>query len=144
MKIKLFLLTLLTLAIAPTLALAQGGDAPTVSGLVESFVSLTAVAGLVAAVTEFFANAFKIPEGAEVKLLWFKLKTVQFVSFFVGIAMGLFGFFFSLGIFIDVLWWQAALVGFGSAFIANGIATTGLIKQILHFIGIYLRQKKTA
>lgn len=142
MKKGIYLLTLLTLALMPVLALAQGGEVSASGGYGESFVSLTAVAGLVLAVTEVFANLFKIPEGAEMEILWLKLKTVQFVALLVGVAVGIFGFLFDLGMFVDFLWYQSAAIGLGAAFLANGFANTKIVKGVLKLIGIYLRASK--
>jgi hypothetical protein len=142
MKTKQFLLTAIILAMMPMLALAQGAEVSAGGGYSEFFLSLGAVAGLVAVLTEFFSNLFEIEEGAGITLLWFKLKTVQFISFLVGVAAGLFGFLFNLGMFVGVLWWHSLLIGLGAAFIANGFADTGTIKWVLERLGVYLRSNK--
>lgn len=63
----------------------------------------------------------------------------QTVSWVIGIAMTMFGWFMHLG-FLDGLPWYIALAyGFGASLAANGIADTGLVQWI---IGLFSRKTK--
>lgn len=58
----------------------------------------------------------------------------QLISWIIGIAITMFGWFFDLGCLADANWWQALIVGFGVSLAANGVFDINLIKWLLELI----------
>lgn len=81
------------------------------------FVSLAAIVAVIPVVVEGIKALFpKMPS-------W----TLQVLSWVIGIAICMFGWWQSLGFLSGLDWYIALLYGLGSGLAANGIADTGLV-----------------
>lgn len=107
--------------------MAQDGGAA--GAYAETFASLAAVVAAVPVVTELLKGFFpKMPPIA-----------VHLVSWTVGIALCMFGWWQGLGFLAGQQWYTALLYGLGSGLCANGIADTGLVDWL---IGLFRDKKK--
>lgn len=92
------------------------------------FVSLAAIVAVIPVVVEGIKALFpKMPS-------W----TLQVLSWVIGIAICMFGWWQSLGFLSGLDWYIALLYGLGSGLAANGIADTGLVQWI---IGLFAKKK---
>jgi hypothetical protein len=66
---------------------------------------------------------------------------LQILSWVIGIAISIVAQLLDLGIFADLVLWQAAVVGLGASLAANGVADLGFIQSILKLIGINTDKK---
>lgn len=92
------------------------------------FVSLAAIVAVIPVVVE------------GIKALFPKMQswTLQVLSWVIGIAICMFGWWQSLGFLSGLDWYIALLYGLGSGLAANGIADTGLVQWI---IGLFAKKK---
>ena len=104
-------------------------DGGTANAYAETFASLTAIVAAVPVVTELLKGFF--PKMQSI--------VVQLVSWAVGIALCMFGWWQGLGFLAGQQWYVALLYGLGSGLCANGIADTGLVDWL---IGLFKNKKK--
>ena len=120
---KLIFFLIATLMFVPALLLAQTPDPPT---QYESyFATFAALVGVIPFITEWIKGMLN-PTG-----FW-----EQFSAWVVGILLSLVGYFLHLGIFIELLWYQAIVVGFAASLAANGVFDTGIVEWILRMLGL--------
>lgn len=63
-------------------------------------------------------------------------KAVQILSWLSGLLLALLGFYFQLGMFVEIEIWQALLIGLSAGLISNGLFDIGLVKAILKMVGV--------
>lgn len=121
----LALLGLVMLSCFPVMAQGAGET----NAYAETFASLAAIVAAVPVVTELLKGFFpKLPPIA-----------VQVLSWVVGAALCMFGWWQELGFLAGQQWYIALLYGLGSGLCANGIADTGLVDWL---IGLFKNKKK--
>lgn len=86
------------------------------------FANFAAVVSLTAIITEAVKKWLLMNMAGE----W----TQRIISWLIGVIIGLFGYFFNLGMFGEILWWQSLLWGFGAGLASNGLFDTGLIEWL--------------
>ena len=92
------------------------------------FASLAAIVAVIPVVVEAVKALIpKLPSWA-----------VQVLSWVIGIAVCMFGWWQELGFLAGQEWYIALLYGLGSGLAANGVADTGLIQWI---IGLFTKKK---
>lgn len=92
------------------------------------FASLAAIVAVIPVVVEAVKALIpKLPSWA-----------VQVLSWVIGIAVCMFGWWQELGFLAGQEWYIALLYGLGSGIAANGVADTGLIQWI---IGLFAKKK---
>lgn len=127
MRLRL-ILSLVMLCVACTLpAMAQ--EAGVASSYTDVFASLAAIVAAVPVVTEMTKGFF--PKMAPL--------AVQILSWVVGVALCMFGWWQELGFLAGQQWYIALLYGLGSGLASNGIADTGLIDWL---IGLFKSKSK--
>ena len=93
------------------------------------FASLAAIVTVIPVVVEGIKALFpKMPS-------WIS----QVLSWVIGIAVCMFGWWQDMGFLAGLEWYIAPLYGLGSGLAANGIADTGFIQW---FIGLFTKKKK--
>lgn len=55
----------------------------------------------------------------------------KLLSWGFGLVIGYIAYFTKLGVFADLAWWHTGLVGIGSALIANGLYSHGVVVDVL-------------
>lgn len=63
---------------------------------------------------------------------------IQALSWIIGSIVAVIAWYFDLGIFIDVTWYQAINIGFVSTLSANGFYKIPVATAILEYIDIFL------
>lgn len=94
-----------------------------------AFVSLAAVVAVIPVVVEVCKRLFRGMPAIGIRIL----------SWGIGMAITMFGWWQGLGFLADISWYTALLYGLGAGLAANGIADTGLIEWI---IGLFTVKKK--
>jgi hypothetical protein len=114
----------------PALLFAQGANP--LDGYSEIFQTFAALVAGIPLVVEFLKNVFNNPTG------W----GARIISWGTGLALSAFGWWLGLGIFSEVVWYNALLIGFGASLAANGVFDTGLVTWLLEALNIYGKKKK--
>lgn len=95
--------------LVPVALIASSGDATPENPIsLAMFVSITALAAGIVALTAFIKN-----------LLNTSGLITDIVSWVLGPVLGIIGWYFKLGMFADMLWYMALLYGLLAAFYAN-------------------------
>lgn len=123
--ITLFFLVALTV-FPPTVVLAQTETIP--DNLEDLFSNLAGLAFAISVVTEFLKKILKVYSETPNIL-------VQALSWLVGIGLGVFGWWFDLGVLGSLGGYFSVFYGLGAAFISNGIADTKIIEGIFSLFG---------
>lgn len=109
MKKLIFFLFAMAMFIAiPVFTFAQTGDPPPNPISMEMFASLTALTAGIIAITAIIKN-----------LLNTNGLITDIVSWVLGPVLGLIGWYFKLGMFVDIMWYMALLYGLTAAFYVN-------------------------
>lgn len=103
--------------------------ASTSTGLPDDFNTIFSTFAALVAVIPILTEAVK-------KLIGVSAETpnwiVQTMSWVVGLAVSLVGYFFNLGFLADKIWYEALLYGFAASLAANGVADTKLIEWVFN------------
>ena len=129
MRQLLKVLTFMALLLAVSLpVMAQEATAPEGMDYSAIWASLGAIVAVIPVMIEMLKGMFpKMPS-----------IVIQILSWVLGIAICMFGWWQNLGFLAGMEWWIALLYGLGSGLAANGIADTNLIQWI---IGLFVHKK---
>lgn len=120
---------LLLMIVAPVMAQTDTGT--TINDFGAVYGSLAALVAAIPIVVEIIKKFItKMPSWA-----------VQLLSWFVGIAMTMFGWWMHLGFLDGIPWYLALAYGFGASLAANGIADTGLVQWLVGLFGKKVTEK---
>jgi hypothetical protein len=89
------------------------------------FLELGSLAAGIVLVAQGIKNLFKMQD-----------KAGQYVSWGVAALAGVIGYYFQLGMYAGLVWYFAAVLTVGVAFVANGLFDVDLVKKILELVGI--------
>ena len=125
---KCIFISFLVVLAVPALAQPQFSmDIPS-GGYDAIFASLAAIVAVIPMVVGLVKGIFpKMPSVVK-----------QIISWVVGVAIALFGWWQGLGFFQDMEWYIALLYGLGSGLAANGIADIGFVDWL---IGLFRKKK---
>ena len=128
-KVKKYILlavALISMLLLPvTLLAAQVTEGIVEFSLEGSFVTFTAIVAAIPFLVEGVKTLFK-PQNKTV---------IQMLSWLVGVAFVMFGWWLGLGFLATLLWWQALVVGLFASMAANGLWDTGLYEAVLRAMG---------
>lgn len=88
------------------------------------FATTAAFMVVLPVIVEALKKAFKVDGG-----FW-----AQFIAWITGIVVALFGYFFNIGLFADVNWWQSIIIGFLCSLGANGVFDIPVISWLIQTI----------
>lgn len=120
---KLWMIMLVILF--PVMLMAQTVTGSTSFDFNAIFLTVAAFAAVLPLVVEFLKDKLNM-QGL----------VAQIFSWVLGLILAMVGWWLQMGMFIDILWWQALLIGLGGSLVANGVFDTGIITAILQAIGI--------
>jgi len=109
----------------PVMLMAQTVTGSTSFDFNAIFLTVAAFAAVLPLVVEFLKDKLNM-QGL----------VAQIFSWVLGLILAMVGWWLQMGMFIDILWWQALLIGLGGSLVANGVFDTGIITAILQAIGI--------
>ena len=96
------------------------------------FVSLATLVAVIPVILEALKGFYpKMPVLLSVILSWV-----------IGVAIALFGWWMELGFLAGEEWYIALLYGLGSGLAANGLAATGLVQWIITLFASKIKKKK--
>ncbi len=100
----------------------------------DTFTTFASLVGVIPIVVEFVKNLLKFntPDTPG----WVK----QLISWIIGIAITMFGWYFKLGFLNGLDWYYALMWGIGASLAANGVADTKIIQWAF---GLFIKQKIT-
>ena len=127
---KLLLLCILLFALILPAAAQITGVSPPAVDLLADFTTIAGVAAFTLLIAGWIKTAFKL-EGA----------LARWVSWAVAIVISFVGWYFNIGLFDPLLWWQTIFYGFGIGLVANGIYSAETIQLILSFFGAQVKRE---
>ena len=103
------------------------------------FLTISGVATLVLLLTEILKQVFRFSGETLIRFWQLKITTSQAVSWVIAMLCATAGYFFDLGLFVDLALWQSLVAGVGIGLIANGIADTKVVLLVLGLFNIKSR-----